>query len=384
MPYTHVAIFIHWVTAILIMGLLAVGKFMTGLDETDSLRFDLTQTHKTFGILVLLLSLLRVFWRLTHRAPPHPAHAPTWEKLAANLSHLAFYTLIFVLPLSGWAMVSVSSLNIDTLLFNAIQWPHLPIAEALGLSDSDAKKVWEHRFHSAHHYASSVLIALLLVHIGAALKHHLVDKDDVLRRMMPRWSEPRFLALLAVVGLGIAAAAVAINLPGKANKAALVAQNSEITLLANISSEDIEIRFGQSNVVATIDFANPNANSLNATVDTSSATSDNLQVQGSLPEPDWFDNLQYPEATFVANSFSAGQQPNTLDVTGQLTIKDVTIDVAFVLLITPGKEAAPDLASTEFAVDRFALNLGTESQPNEDYVNSTVLIRVKFELSNDG
>ena len=105
MTYTHVAVFIHWVTALIIIGLVAVGKFMTGLDETDALRFTLTQTHKTFGILVLLLSIVRVMWRLSHRAPPHPEQAPAWEKWAASCSHLAFYVLILLLPLSGWAMV---------------------------------------------------------------------------------------------------------------------------------------------------------------------------------------------------------------------------------------------------------------------------------------
>jgi len=383
MTYTHVAVLIHWVTALVIIGLLAVGKYMTGLEASDPLRFTLTQSHKTFGIMVLLLSVLRVVWRLTHRAPPHPAGAPSWERLAANLSHFAFYLLLFALPLSGWAMVSVSNLNIDTLLFNRIEWPHLPLQAWLGIDGATQRETFEHRFHHAHHTAGNILAALLLVHIAAALKHHVVDKDDVLRRMAPRFGERSFQALLASVVILVGGSALLLSQLGKNPPAALVAGGSTVELQADISGTATAIYFSSSTVTANIDLASPAASSLTATVETAGVSSDNLQVQGSLTDAEWFDAENYPEASFVSTNFSAGTEANSLDVEGDLTIKEITAPISFVLTVEPANNGEPTKASAQFPINRFDFDLGQQSQPNEDYVSSSVLIRVNFELGTD-
>lgn len=385
MKYTHVAILIHWLTAIAIIGLLAAGKFMADLDETNPLRFSLTQSHKTFGILVLGLSVLRLVWRLTHKAPPHPVHAPEWEKLAASASHLFFYALIFIMPLSGWAMVSVSPLNIDTLLFNKINVPHLPLVEWLGLADAAAQQIWEHRLHKVHESASTVLIVLLLVHMGAALKHHFIDKDDVLNRMTPRWREQGFLALVAALVLVVGASVFALNRGSASAAGPMVAQSSQVSLRAMVSGDDVEIKFGSVNITANLDLDDLDNSRLKSTVDTSTATSsDNLQVEGSLPDADWFDVANYPQATFVADSFTAGQGLNTLDVTGQLTVKNSTVPISFVLSIEPATDTQASKASTQFEVDRFDLELGLDSQADETWVGRSVIVFVEFELSTGG
>lgn len=381
MAYTHVAVFIHWLTALFIIGLLAVGKFMTGLAVDDSLRFTLTQYHKTFGILVLALSAIRILWRLTHRAPAHPEHAPAWEKFAAGLSHLAFYALILIMPLSGWAMVSVSSLNIDTLLFNRIELPHLPLLTWLNITETADKDAIEHTFHSVHHVAANILLVLLIVHIGAALKHHYIDKDDVLRRMRPRITEPGFLGLLALVAVMIGASVYALGNFAQSSSAPLSASGSTITLTADVTSTPTPIVFAASTVVANIDVNNPSASSLEATVETGTATSDNLQVQNSLPGSDWFDSANYPTASFVADGFKAGQQVNTLDVTGLLNVKDNSVPVSFTLTISAASDTEPAKASAYFSVDRTALEIGLESQPDDDYIGPAVEIRVDFDLS---
>lgn len=384
MAYTHVAIAIHWLTALLIIGLLAVGKFMTGLDANDTLRFTLTQSHKTFGILVLTLSILRILWRLTHRAPAHPAHAPSWEKWAANLSHFAFYALILVLPLSGWAMVSVSSLNIDTFLFNRIPLPHIPILEWLNVSEGAAQDSLEHRFHSVHHVAGTVLIVLLIVHVGAALKHHYIDKDDVLRRMKPRITEPGFLGVIAFVAVAIGASAFALNYQGRSSDVPLTAGASKVSAQATVTSELTDIVFTDSTVVANIDVNNPSASSLEATVQTASAISENLQVQASWADLEWFDSENYPTASLIAESFVAGQELSTLEVSGQLSIKDISVPVVFILTISPATETLPSTAATEFDVNRIDLNLGLESEPNDENIGRTVQIRLEFVLSTAG
>jgi len=285
------------------------------------------------------------------------------------------------MPLSGWAMVSVSTLNIDTLLFNRIQLPHLPLLEWLNIIDRSAQEALEHRFHSVHHVAGTVLIVMLIVHVSAALKHHYVDKDDVLSRMKPRITEPGFFGVLAFAAVLVGASVFALYKLGQSSAAPMIATGSKITAIANVTSDPTLIVFPDSNVVANIDLDNPSASSLEATIETVSASSDNLQVQGSLPEPEWLDSINYPTASFIADSFTAGQEVNTLDVTGQLSIKEAPATVSFTLTIIPATDTEPSMATAQFPVDRTALNLGLASQPDTDYVGSEVLIQVEFELS---
>ena len=174
--YSKVAIWLHWLIALLIIGQLLGGKIMTWMGPT-SLKFELYQYHKSFGIMILLLSVVRLIWRLRHKPPALPAGMKVWERRAASLSHKAFYVLMIGIPLSGWAMVSASTLNIKTQLFKTIPWPHIPgipQSESLGMS-----------LKTAHEYLAILVFLLLIMHIGAALKHHFKQKDDVLTRMIP-------------------------------------------------------------------------------------------------------------------------------------------------------------------------------------------------------
>jgi len=175
--YSKVAITLHWLIAILIIGQLAGGKIMMAMDGS-SLKFELFQLHKSFGIIILLLSLVRLVWRLTHKAPPLPEHMPRFEKMAAKISHLGFYGLMIGIPLAGWAMVSAAPVQITTKIFKVVKWPDLPLIER---SEGLAKF-----FSQAHEVMSVMIFVLLLIHIGAALKHHFKDKDDVMTRMVPR------------------------------------------------------------------------------------------------------------------------------------------------------------------------------------------------------
>lgn len=175
--YSKVAITLHWLIALLIIGQFAGGKIMMAM-EGSPLKFELFQLHKSFGIIILLLSLLRLMWRLTHKAPPLPETMPKHEKLAAKISHIGFYGLMIGIPLAGWAMVSAAPIRITTKIFKVVKWPDMPfIARSENL---------EKTFSQAHEIMSTLIIVLLLIHIGAAFKHHFKDKDDVMTRMVPR------------------------------------------------------------------------------------------------------------------------------------------------------------------------------------------------------
>ncbi len=174
--YGTVAMTLHWLIALAIVGMLIVGKYMADLPNTDPNKFALFQLHKSFGITILTLTVLRIGWRLTHPVPALPPGMPAWQRWGAHISHYGLYALMLAIPLSGWAMVSASTLGIPTLLFGAVELPSLPITP-----DRETHEALE----ETHELLGNIMIGLLILHVVAALKHHFVDRDTVLRRMLP-------------------------------------------------------------------------------------------------------------------------------------------------------------------------------------------------------
>ncbi len=174
--YTKVALWLHWIIAGLILAQIAGGLYLEDF-APNSVKFELFQWHKSFGILILLLSLGRLGWRLANPAPPPPPDMPGWEKAVGKVTHILFYGFMIGLPLAGWGIASASPKNIDIVLFKFIPWPHLPfVPKSEGL---------EEVFAEVHEYMAFALLGLLALHVAAALKHHFINKDDILGRMVP-------------------------------------------------------------------------------------------------------------------------------------------------------------------------------------------------------
>lgn len=178
--YTTAAIILHWMIALGILPLIVMGLVMDHLPLDTMHIFQLYQLHKSIGITVMFLIALRIGWRLTHSAPALPADMPPLEKKGAHLAHLALYGLQVLLPLSGWAMVSVSVLGIPTVLFGTVPWPDLPV-----LSTLPDKAPVETALKVVHHWASWGLLGLILLHVAAALRHRFVLRDRVMNQMLP-------------------------------------------------------------------------------------------------------------------------------------------------------------------------------------------------------
>jgi len=179
--FTLVAILLHWAVAASVLGLLASGLWMARAIRDPAQQaqaFEVYQLHKAFGLLVLVLTLLRLVWRLTHPPPPLPAGTPHWQRAASHAVHLALYGLTIVVPLLGWLTVSASPLGFPTVPFGLFEWPHLPVAW-LG-TDPEALEDWSKLGHRTLAYVAAGAIAL---HIGAALKHQFVDRDGLVGRM---------------------------------------------------------------------------------------------------------------------------------------------------------------------------------------------------------
>lgn len=178
--YTAVAQALHWLLALGLTAMVVLGLTMAHASLSRMTKFELYQLHKSIGITILAVALLRLVWRLTHRPPSLPRDMPGWEKGAAHATHVVLYMLMIGLPLVGWAMVSVSPFNLPTVLFGIVPWPHVP-----GLSTVSNKPYWEGVAKLVHAYGAYLLIALVALHALAALRHHFVLRDDILARMLP-------------------------------------------------------------------------------------------------------------------------------------------------------------------------------------------------------
>ncbi len=181
--YDPVAVFLHWAIALLIIVMIPVGLTME--DWPIAWRFQAINLHKATGICILALSVFRLIWRLMNPAPALPDGMPGWQRWAAHLSHWLLYAFIILMPLSGWLMVSASA-KYPIVFFGVGEAPFLPMP-----ADAALTKFIGGLAHEVHEYFGFVAIALILVHLGAALKHHLVDRDAVLVRMLPRFLTQR-------------------------------------------------------------------------------------------------------------------------------------------------------------------------------------------------
>jgi cytochrome b561 len=173
--YTRTAIALHWVIAALIACGFGLGWTMTHL-AASPLRFLLINWHKTVGISVLCLAILRIVWRLKNPPPPF-LRMPTWQRRAAYSSHATLYLLLFTLPLAGWAASNAAGHPV--VYFGFV---HLP---ALVPKDTHLAK----SFGMAHTALGIFLLLLIIVHIAAALKHHFAERDATLERMLGRRSK---------------------------------------------------------------------------------------------------------------------------------------------------------------------------------------------------
>ncbi len=169
--YGNVAIALHWLLALMIVGAFGVGVTMTDLPMSPS-RLKLYNWHKWAGVTILALSALRLLWRLTHRPPPD-APMPAWQARAAHATHGLLYLLFFAVPLVGWAYSSAAGFPI--VWFGVLPLPDfVPADKAL----AEAIKPWHGRL-------AMLMAALVVAHVLAALKHQFIDRDGLLGRMRP-------------------------------------------------------------------------------------------------------------------------------------------------------------------------------------------------------
>lgn len=176
--YHSFIIILHWLMGLAFIGMLASGLTMEYADLDRSVKFSLYQLHKSVGVLLLVCFALRLGARLLTHIPALPARLKPLEAKLAKLGHFALYLLMFGMPMSGWIMVSTSSSGFPTMVFNLFEWPHIP-----GIAGD---KPLNEAARTGHMVMGFTLLAVLFAHIGAVIKHGVIDRINLLPRMW--WS----------------------------------------------------------------------------------------------------------------------------------------------------------------------------------------------------
>jgi cytochrome b561 len=163
---------LHWIIVLLIINQWLIAEraddLPNGLAKLQALAW-----HKSFGITVLMLAIVRLVWRWLNPVPSLDGLAKPWERVLATLSHVLLYALIFAMPLTGWMMSSAR--NFPVSWFRLFQLPDLVAPD---------KALYEQML-DLHHLLFKVLVGVAVLHVAGALKHHFIDRNEVLKRMLP-------------------------------------------------------------------------------------------------------------------------------------------------------------------------------------------------------
>lgn len=404
--YTSLAKWLHWLVAggiVLQFVLAELAENAEHAGERVS-QLGLLANHKSVGMTVLVLALLRLFWRVTHRAPALPATMARWQRAASHVSHVLLYGLIVLVPLTGWLMSSASAYSVSW--FNLFQFPDLIGANA------DTK----HLLEDTHETLAKLLFVIAVVHIAAAFKHLFFDKDGVMGRITSGPALGIFAAILVAglltltrVGGNKATAA-----PSDARDAYRTAADSSAEIDASpkatsepapdtvsasslpvwiIDSDASRISFtgdqagasftGQwPTFVATLQFDEEQLDDarFDVTIDTTSPDTGDEERDTTMVDSDWFDSANHAEAMYRAQKFE--RTDTGFVAQGQLLIKKKSQLVPLSFAVTTDGERR--ILNGTASIDRLAFDLGTGDWSDTTWVGQNVEVEVHIEAQIGG
>jgi cytochrome b561 len=384
---------LHWLIAGLIVLQFILANLAEGAAESESALRELAllANHKSVGITVLALVIVRLLWRIKTPPPKLPTTMDQWQVLASRVSHWLLYGLIILIPISGWLMSSASAYSVSW--FNLIQLPDFVAP------DPDLKAT----FQATHELLGKALLIVAVVHILAAVKHQIIDKDVVLARMSSTMSIGLF-AIVIVFGawsLGSSGkksdttdpsvtATPAATHPDSHSAAESVADNSGLPLW-EIDYESSFIHFTGDQAGAGFDgvweswsadlyFDNTalNGSSFDVTVLTAEVETQDVDRDVTLADPEWFDIRNFPEAYYRATTFSL-LDGGSFSADGQLIIKDFAAPV--VLNFTVETNGTQRILVGKAEMLRNDLGLGTGEWEGTDWVSNEVTVNVRIEAT---
>ncbi|WP_429924424.1 cytochrome b/b6 domain-containing protein [Agrobacterium vitis] len=444
--YTGVAIALHWAIALMILSMIPMGWWMVRAlkkPETQQLAYQLFQIHKSIGFAILALTVLRIVWRATHKPPALPSGMKLWERFLANATHIAFYGMMLILPLtgwiyvsSGWAIATDRPLDVATSWFGLFPIPHLP-----GL---EGNRNLAFGAMGAHSYMAYGGAALIVLHVAAALKHHFIEQDGVLVQMVPflrtgkvahsASGKGKTSGLSHGFGLALVVMAAAIgwvmHLPpplaeqpsaveAQAEPPAVAPQSSANVSQANPAQTDAQATPVQAAPVqaatapawaidmasSSIGFGGTHAgNAFNGRfeewsgdirfdpanlagskavilVKTASAKTGDATQEGSLKNGEWLNSTRFPEARFETTEFRA-LGGDRYEARGTLSIKNKPLPV--VLPFSLKMEGNKAQVEGALELDRAALNLGMFSDPSAEWASKSISVKIAVTATKSG
>lgn len=386
--YGLIAKFFHWAIAYLILGLIPVGLGM-GLIPDSPLKFEVYGMHKSFGLLVFFLGLSRLLWRFITPAPDHLETHKPWERKLASAAHFWLYVCIIGMPLSGWLMSSAGEFPVP---FFGIQMPHL-IGKDEGLGNL---------FYEIHEILAYTLLIILGLHIAGALKHHVLDKDETLKRMT--WRSAGIItaaALVLLAGASYAVSALALfkdftqertgGVTSVAEEAVPVAASSIDTsslplhgwaIVPEKTSVKLKATLYGAEFTTTIPdvsgdiLFNPYdllTAEAKVRVGVKSLSSGDTERDASMKGADWLDSENYPDIWFVTNKFEKADGDNYIAI-GTLTIKGKTMPLILPFALDADGKSAHMTASV--TLNRLDFGIGAGSWEDEQTVGHTVTVLI--------
>jgi cytochrome b561 len=347
--YGLIAKLFHWLIAVIVIGLLPLGLFMTGM-ENSPLKLEIYAVHKSFGLLVFFLGLGRIVWRIVSPPPDHLESHEHWEVTLAAASHFWLYVCIIGMPLTGWLMSSAMEFPVP---FFGVQLPHL-----IGKDEHLGEL-----FREAHGVIAYTLLFVLGLHVAGALKHHVIDKDETLSRMAFRTQGmllPAAIMLVVGASFGISALLIAKDFLHKRTETAAPAMQTAVksapagatapaaalpdtSVLAENgwaivpAQSKLQFRTTMYGSEFTGDLPDFNGTIIFNPDDLSTARADIRINMAKVTTGDsdrdsniggaaWFDSAAFPEARYEAAKFEKAEGNNYVAI-GNLTIRGKTMPV---------------------------------------------------------
>jgi len=385
---------LHWSVVALVIAQFVLANLADGL-PLGMAKLGMLARHKSVGITILALALLRLLWRAAQSAAPAlPARLPRTQRWLAQGTHGLLYGLLLAMPLSGWLMSSAK--NYPVSWFGLLQLPDLVApGEALYAA-----------MHEAHEIMAVVLAVTALLHLLGALKHHFIDRDDVLRRMLPfvRGVVPPFALLAGVLLAGGAGTVVAAGAtPAPAAPAA-----TAVRYVLDPANSTLEFRFRQAGATATGRFARFRATldwpagvattakpttdasmgaALEVVIDVASLDTADADRDGALRGTELFAVERFPQARFLARQLAAAAGAATgtgtpLLARGSLQIRDRTRPIAVPLTLRLATESGKRVATLrgELPLRRLDYGVGQGEWQSTQWVDDEVVVRWDLRL----
>lgn len=386
--FSSTAKFLHWSVAGLIVSQYVLAKLAENAKYHDQVleQLALLANHKSVGLTILALAAIRIAYRLKVPAPSLPSNALEWQRRVSKVSHVLLYSFLFALPISGWLMSSAKSYSVSW--FNLIALPDFVLPnESLAAN-----------LHMVHHYLAEALFVIALIHILAALKHHFVDKDEVLVRMSSKASWVLFImVVILIVGFfGRLFDSRLASMPSTRADSPAISSSVELLAPSEVQQSSLplwDIDYEQSYIKFTGDQAGApfegewekwsaeiyfdevqlDQARFKVSIDPASGFSNDQERDDTIRSADFFDVVSFPNAAYYSADFS--EKEGSFQSLGKLSMKGVAADVNLRFSVSNNGDSKILIGSA--SLDRFKWNIGSGDWADTTWVGQNVIVEVR-------